>query len=130
MEFTVYLLHITTTTTPLLLAYLHTDYPPSNYQECCCQVSPYHQLNVCHSCLPIRLLAFNHLANQSPLQARPSNINNLISKYLHSSQDFQLFCSLVLTSHACIQSCGKISSILWNFLPQSVRLPPTRAIFR
>ncbi|CAI9563787.1 unnamed protein product [Staurois parvus] len=64
----------------------------------------------------------------------PSYITNLVSKYqpnhsLRSSQDLLLSSSRV-TSHARLQDFSRASPILWNSLPQSVRLSPNLSTFR
>ncbi|CAI9624831.1 unnamed protein product, partial [Staurois parvus] len=64
----------------------------------------------------------------------PTYITDLISKYhpnrtLRSSQDLLLSSSLISSSHARLQDFSRASPILWNSLPQSIRLSPTLLAF-
>ncbi|CAI9552056.1 unnamed protein product [Staurois parvus] len=65
----------------------------------------------------------------------PNYITNLVSKYhpnrpLRSSHDLLLSSSLVSSSHAHLQDFSRASPILWNSLPQFIRLSPTLLTFR
>ncbi|CAI9592338.1 unnamed protein product, partial [Staurois parvus] len=68
-------------------------------------------------------------------QTAPNYITDLISKChptrsLRSSQDLLLSSSLVSSSHARLQDFSRASPILWNSLPQPIRLSPTLLSFR
>ncbi|CAI9604162.1 unnamed protein product, partial [Staurois parvus] len=65
----------------------------------------------------------------------PNYLTDLIPKYhpthnLCSSQDLLLSSSLVSTSHARLKDFSRTSPILWNSLPQSIRLSPSLLTFR
>ncbi|CAI9558911.1 unnamed protein product, partial [Staurois parvus] len=65
----------------------------------------------------------------------PNYITDLVSKYhpnrtLCSSHDLLLSSFLVSSSHARLQDFSRASPILWNSLPQSIRLLPTLLTFR
>ncbi|XP_073401081.1 LOW QUALITY PROTEIN: uncharacterized protein [Dendrobates tinctorius] len=65
----------------------------------------------------------------------PPYICDLVSRYfparnLRSSQDLLLHSPLISSSHNCIQDFSRASPLLWNSLPQHVRLSPTIETFK
>ncbi|CAJ0956947.1 unnamed protein product [Ranitomeya imitator] len=65
----------------------------------------------------------------------PPYICDLVSRYLptrnlRSSQDFLLYSPLISSSHNRIQDFSRVSPLLWNPLPQHIRLSPTIETFK
>uniref|UniRef100_A0A6I8SLC9 Reverse transcriptase domain-containing protein n=1 Tax=Xenopus tropicalis TaxID=8364 RepID=A0A6I8SLC9_XENTR len=65
----------------------------------------------------------------------PPYISELISRYhptrlLRSSTDLLLNSSLIPSSHARIQDFARAAPLLWNSLPQTVRLSPNLSAFK
>ncbi|CAJ0917877.1 unnamed protein product [Ranitomeya imitator] len=65
----------------------------------------------------------------------PPYICDLVSRYLRtrnlrSSQDLLLYSPLISSSHNRIQDFSRVSPLLWNPLPQHIRLSPTIETFK
>ncbi|CAJ0957270.1 unnamed protein product, partial [Ranitomeya imitator] len=65
----------------------------------------------------------------------PPYICDMVSRYLptrdlRSSQDLLLYSPLISSSHNRIQDFSRASPILWNSLPQHIRLAPTIETFK
>ncbi|CAJ0918399.1 unnamed protein product [Ranitomeya imitator] len=65
----------------------------------------------------------------------PPYICDLVSRYLptrnlRSSQDLLLYSPLISSSHNRIQDFSRVSPLLWNPLPQDIRLSPTIETFK
>ncbi|CAJ0957013.1 unnamed protein product [Ranitomeya imitator] len=65
----------------------------------------------------------------------PNKIDDMVARHLptrnlRSSQDLLLYSPLISSSHNSIQDFSPASLILWNFLPQRIRLLPTTETFK